>query len=118
MADGNYGTPDWAPLYMQTLGSMFRAHPPIKPYRVEIASPDHPLMRDIEAFEATDEQYLMRSYGDLEVLLDTEFAGDAPGYAGAAALMQRQQPRQIGSRPFARKRKALNATKHKNLQKR
>ena len=80
MADGQYGTPDWAPLYMQTLGSMFRAHPPIKPYRVEVASPDHPLVRDIEAFEATDEQYLMRSYGDLEVLLDSEFAGAAPGF--------------------------------------
>ncbi len=80
MADGNYGTPDWAPLFMETLGSMFRSHPPIAPYRVEVADPEHPLVQGIEPFDSTDEQYLMRTYGDLHVLLDTEFGGDAPGF--------------------------------------
>ncbi|MFV8816103.1 ThuA domain-containing protein [Haliea sp. E17] len=80
MADGQYGTPDWAPLFMETLGSMFRSHPPIAPYRVEVADPEHPLVQGIEPFDSTDEQYLMRTYGDLHVLLDTEFGGDAPGF--------------------------------------
>jgi type 1 glutamine amidotransferase len=80
MADGNFGTPDWAPLFMETLGSMFRSHPPIEPYRVTVADPGHPLVEGVEPFEATDEQYLMRTYGDLQVLLETEFGGDAPGF--------------------------------------
>ncbi len=80
MSDGLYGTPEWAPLFMETLGSMFRSHPPIAPYKVEVADPEHPLVQGIEPFESTDEQYLMRTYGDLQVLLDTEFAGDAPGF--------------------------------------
>ncbi len=80
MSDGQYGTPDWAPLFMETLGSMFRSHPPIAPYRVEVADPEHPLVKGIEPFDSTDEQYLMRTYGDLHVLLDTEFGGDAPGF--------------------------------------
>lgn len=80
MSDGQFGTPDWAPLFMETLGSMFRSHPPIAPYRVEVADPEHPLVRGIEPFESTDEQYLMRTYGELKVLLDTEYGGEAPGF--------------------------------------
>ncbi|MFV0276879.1 MAG: ThuA domain-containing protein [Parahaliea sp.] len=80
MSNGLYGTPDWAPLFMETLGSMFRSHPPIVPYRIDVADPSHPLVQGIEPFESTDEQYLMRTYGDLQVLLDTEFGGEAPGF--------------------------------------
>jgi hypothetical protein len=80
MEDGQFGTPDWAPLFMETLGSMFRSHPPIEPYTVTVAAPEHPLVEGIEPFEATDEQYLMHTYGELEVLLETEFGGDAPGF--------------------------------------
>jgi len=77
---GLYGTPDWAPLFVETLGSMFRSHPPIAPYKVEVADPNHPLAKGIEPFETTDEQYLMKTYGDMHVILDTEFGGDAPGF--------------------------------------
>jgi uncharacterized protein len=80
MSDGLYGTPDWSPLFMETLGSMFRSHPPIAPYTVSVADPEHPLVRDIDSFESTDELYLMRTYGDLQILLDTEYAGAAPGF--------------------------------------
>lgn len=47
---------------------------------MSVADPDHPLVAGMEAFEATDEQYLMHTYGDLKVLLETEFGGDAPGF--------------------------------------
>ena len=40
----------------------------------------HPLTRGIEPFETTDELYLMERHGDLHVLLDTEFAGEATGF--------------------------------------
>ncbi|MFA7556005.1 MAG: ThuA domain-containing protein [Spongiibacteraceae bacterium] len=80
MSDGLYGTPDWAPLFVETLGSMFRSHPPIAPYTVSVADPSHPLVEGIESFESTDELYLMKTYGDLHVLLDTEFSGTAEGF--------------------------------------
>lgn len=80
MSSGLYGTPDWAPLFVETLGSMFRSHPPIAPYTVSVADPDHPLVEGVEPFETTDELYLMRTYGDLHVLLDTEYGGEAAGF--------------------------------------
>jgi type 1 glutamine amidotransferase len=74
---GRVDSPDWAPHFMETLGAMFIAHPPIAPYRVEIAEPDHPLVQGIEPFDATDELYLMDIRAELQVLLDTRFAGKA-----------------------------------------
>lgn len=78
--NGLYGSPRWAPLMMETLGTQFIAHPPIAPYRVEVADPDHPLTLGVEPFETTDELYLMERHGDLHVLLDTEFGGEATGF--------------------------------------
>jgi type 1 glutamine amidotransferase len=65
---------------METLGSMFIAHPPIGPYRVTVTDPKHPLVMGIEPFETTDELYLTKTYGDLQVLLETEFQGEAIGF--------------------------------------
>ncbi|NML12258.1 ThuA domain-containing protein [Sphingobium sp. AR-3-1] len=78
--NGLYGSPRWAPLFMETLGSQFIAHPPIVPYSVTIADPDHVITPGIGAFETTDELYLMECHGDLHVLLETEFAGEATGF--------------------------------------
>lgn len=78
--NGLYGAPRWAPLMMETLGTQFIAHPPIAPYRVEVADADHPLTAGIAPFETTDELYLMERHGDLHVLLDTAFAGEATGF--------------------------------------
>ncbi len=80
-ADGSYDAPRWAPLFMQTLGSMFVAHPPIAPYRVTVADPTHPLVHGVEPFETDDELYLLETYGDLHVLLETRFGGEATGFA-------------------------------------
>ena len=81
LENGLIDSPRWAPLFMETLGSMFIAHPPIGPYTVSVAEADHPLVSGIEPFEVTDELYLMESYGPLRVLLETQFAGEAPGFA-------------------------------------
>jgi type 1 glutamine amidotransferase len=80
LADGRVDAPRWAPHFMQTLGSMFVSHPPIVPYLVTNADPEHALSHGIETFEVTDEQYLVETYGDLHVLLETEFEGPTPGF--------------------------------------
>ncbi len=80
LADGRVDSPRVAPLFMQTLGSMFVAHPPIAPYRVTVADAHHDLVRDIEPFDTTDELYLLETYGDLHVLLETRFNGEATGF--------------------------------------
>ncbi len=68
---------------METLGSQFIAHPPIMPYRVTVADPDHPLVEGVEPFDANDEFYLSEYYGELKVLLETEFEGEVEGFVEA-----------------------------------
>ncbi|MET0546967.1 MAG: ThuA domain-containing protein, partial [Caulobacterales bacterium] len=79
--NGLVDSPRWAPLHMNTVGSMFIAHPPIAPFRVEVTAPDHPLVEGVEPFETSDELYLMETYAKLEVLLHCEFGGSADGFA-------------------------------------
>ncbi len=66
--------------FMKLLGSQFVAHPPIQPFEVR-ASESHPLVDGIERFEADDEIYLCRFFGDHQCLLETEFSGTAEGFA-------------------------------------
>jgi hypothetical protein len=73
-------SPRWAPHLMETLGSQFIAHPPIMPYRVEVADPAHPLVQGVEPFDADDELYLSEYHGQLHVLLDTQYGGEAAGF--------------------------------------
>ena len=80
LADGRVDSPAWAPHFMETLGSQFIAHPPIAPYRVEVADPHHELVRGLEPFDTTDELYLSDCQPGLKVLLDTEYQGDAAGF--------------------------------------
>lgn len=71
------------PLWADTLGSQFLAHPPIQPYRVDVSDPHHWLVEGIESFETDDELYLSE-YHDSEVLiplLHTTWSGKAPGFA-------------------------------------
>jgi len=73
---------DVMPVLIDTVGSQFVAHPPIQPYTVTNAAPEHWLVKGIEPFEVTDELYLSR-YPDraaLQPLLHTEFQGTARGF--------------------------------------
>jgi uncharacterized protein len=75
--------PRTLPLWIDTLGSQFVAHPPIAPYTVRNVAPDHWLVAGIEPFDATDELYL-NEYPDraaLQPLLVTDYQGDARGFA-------------------------------------
>ena len=66
--------------FMEVLGSQFLAHPPIEPYRVEVSSPDHPLVAGIEPFETTDELYLSEYHGENEMLLHTKWTGQVEAF--------------------------------------
>jgi uncharacterized protein len=72
-------SPETAPILMQTLGTQFIAHPPIQPFTVRVADPSHELVKGVDEFETDDELYLSRIHGDLHVLLDTEYSGEAKG---------------------------------------
>ncbi len=84
MDDGIWEAPRWAPLMMDLLGSQFVSHPPIAPYRVDVADPGHELVAGIEPFETTDELYHLETRGDLHVLLKTENIAEGTGFREAA----------------------------------
>lgn len=89
--DGKWHAPRWAPLHMELLGSQFISHPPIEPYTVRVADRDHPMVRDIEPFETTDEFYHLETHGDLHVLLDAENKVRSAGF--------READKAIGTHP-------------------
>jgi type 1 glutamine amidotransferase len=70
------------PLWAETLGSQFVAHPPIEPYTVENKAPDHWLVQGIENFETDDELYNCEYHDrdQLEVHLATHWSGEAAGF--------------------------------------
>jgi len=78
--EGGVDAPENAPVFMETLGSQFKGHPPIQPFKVEVADPDHELVKGISEFETDDELYLCKFFGDVHVLLQTHFTGDATGF--------------------------------------
>ena len=70
------------PLWADTLGSQFIAHPPIAPYLVELSDPGHWLVAGVEPFETDDELYLSE-HADLDALqplLHTTWSGTARGF--------------------------------------
>ncbi len=73
------------PLWAQTLGSQFVAHPPIQPYTVEVTDPEHWLVNGLDHFDTDDELYLCE-YHDrqaLKPLLHTVWQGEAKGFSEA-----------------------------------
>lgn len=80
LENGKVDCPRLAPVFMETLGSTFVAHPTIEPYLVEVSKPDDPLVAGIEPFTVTDELYLLEQHAPLDVLLYTSFEGRADGF--------------------------------------
>lgn len=75
-----FRTPDVMPEFTALLGNRFLAHPKIAPARIDVVQPEHPLVRGVPSFVTTDEIYVMALRDDLDVVLDTEFSGDCPGF--------------------------------------
>ncbi|MBJ87487.1 MAG: trehalose utilization [Acidimicrobiaceae bacterium] len=75
-------TPRCFPVWAELLGTQFISHPPIQPFPVELADPDHWLVEGIEPFETDDELYLCEYHNrdTLHPLLKTEWLGETPGF--------------------------------------
>ena len=70
------------PLWADTLGSQFVAHPPIQPYTVEPSQHDHWLVEGVQPFQTDDELYLSEhaDRASLQPLLHTSWQGIAKGF--------------------------------------
>ena len=75
-------TPRCFPVWAELLGTQFISHPPIQPFPVELADPDHWLVEGIDPFETDDELYLCEYHNreTLHPLLKTEWLGETPGF--------------------------------------
>jgi uncharacterized protein len=78
--DGGVDCPEERPDVMEILGTQFKAHPPIGPFRVEITERDHPLTRGLDDFEVIDELYITKTTASIQVLMQTRFDGEATGF--------------------------------------
>jgi len=77
---GLVDAPDDRPDVMELLGTQFKAHPPIGPFKVEVVNRDHELTRGIDDFEVIDELYLSKTTASIDVLMQTRFEGEATGF--------------------------------------
>jgi len=46
--------------FRHTLGAVTANHPPIRPFKVEVTNPDHPITRGVRDFVVTDEQHYVK----------------------------------------------------------
>lgn len=81
---GGVATPETQPELMQMLGTQFKAHPPIGPFRVEVVEPDHALCQGIADFDVVDELYLSKTLSPIRTLMRTTFTGEATGFVDTA----------------------------------
>jgi hypothetical protein len=61
------------------LGSRFITHPAYSHFPVTISAPSDPLLQGIDPFEVDDELYVIEVHGEIEVLLETRWGGEALG---------------------------------------
>ncbi len=61
------------------LGSKFITHPAYSHFEVEISKPGDPIVEGIKPFALDDELYCIEEHGDIEVLLETHWGGEAFG---------------------------------------
>lgn len=87
-----FRAPDTMHEFTALLGSRFLAHPKIAPARIEVVQPEHPLVAGVASFVTTDEVYVMELRDDLDVILDTEFTGDCPGFEVSHSGSQTRHP--------------------------
>jgi hypothetical protein len=87
--ESGVSTPALRPDVMDLLGTQFKAHPPIGPFRVEVVERDHDLTRGIEDFDVVDELYLSETLSSIRVLMQTRFTGEATGFVDADSISAR-----------------------------
>ena len=77
---GQVDTPNDRSDVMEILGTQFKAHPPIGPFKVEVVNRDHELTSGIDDFEVVDELYLSNTTAPIDTLMQTRFTGEATGF--------------------------------------
>lgn len=87
-------TPDRQPAYMNLLGVRFVSHLAQQPIRVRPVS-DHPVVRGLPPFTVIDEPYVLELRGECEVLLESRFTGEAPGYVKGPWLEDLPRPQML-----------------------
>jgi type 1 glutamine amidotransferase len=68
---------------MELLGTQFKAHPPIGPFRVEVTDRHHALTKGLEDFDIIDELYITKTKAPIQILMQTRFDGEATGFVEA-----------------------------------
>lgn len=68
---------------MEMLGTQFKAHPPIGPFKVEITDRSHALTKGLEDFDIIDELYITKTKAPIQILMQTRFDGQATGFVEA-----------------------------------
>nr|WP_299074379.1 ThuA domain-containing protein [uncultured Allomuricauda sp.] len=70
--------------YSKVLGAVFNGHPPIHRFPVEITEQDHPIIKNIGAFEIYDEMYFFKQQQEEStVLIEAEHEGKKTAVAWA-----------------------------------
>ena len=87
-------TPDREPAYMDLLGARFVSHLAQQSIEIHPVS-DHPLVADLPAFSVVDEPYILELRGECEVLLQSHFTGEAPGYVSGPWLDDVPRPQML-----------------------
>jgi uncharacterized protein len=79
--DGLVDSPEDNTPFMELLGTQFKAHPPIGPFKVDVNVKAHPLTVGIEDFETIDELYVCKVFDPtINVLMSTTFQGECIGF--------------------------------------
>ncbi len=55
--------------FRDVLGAVTEGHPPIRPFKVKVTNPDHPVTRGVKDFIVTDEQHFLTYQKDPKYLL-------------------------------------------------
>ena len=87
-------TPDKEPAYMDLLGARFVSHLAPQPITIRPVS-DHPVVRGLPPFTVVDEPYILELRGDCEILLESRFTGQAPGYVEGPWLDDDPRPQML-----------------------
>ncbi|GLV26727.1 ThuA domain-containing protein [Sphingobium sp. Cam5-1] len=87
-------TPDRHPAYMDLLGCRFLSHLAPQPFTVRPVS-DHPIVAGLPPFEVVDEPYILELRGESEILLESRYTGDAPGYVKGPWLEDTPRPQAV-----------------------
>jgi hypothetical protein len=91
-------TPDLAPDYMRLLGCRFVSHLAQQSFVVTATQPEQALVQGLAPFEVTDEPYILEFTGECEVLLESRYIGEAPGYVRGPWLEDLPRPQLLRHR--------------------